>query len=186
MDVEPMDVPGPRPNSTLADLEALPDGLVGELIGGVLYASPRPTFRHSFAESELLRVLHDALGPLRTRWTIVLEPELRLGSDPDVLVPDVAAWPTPVLPPESDGYVHQAPPWVCEVLSPSTERLDWTVKRDAYQRYGVQHLWLVDPSERLLHVLGIGTTGATYRGDQTVPVPPFDVPVNLSRIWSPT
>jgi Uma2 family endonuclease len=183
MEVAPMDVPGPRPNATLADLEALPEGLVGELIDGVLYASPRPRFRHSYVQGELAGLLRDSLGPSRTRWLIVPEPELRLGRSPDVLVPDLAAWPAPGPTPEADGYVHVAPPWLCEVLSPSTARLDWTVKRDAYQKYGVEHLWLVDPAEQRLHVLGVGTIGATYSADATVTLPPFDVPLNLALLW---
>ena len=43
-----------------------------------------------------------------------------------------------------------APDWVCEVLSPSTRRLNLLEKRPTYAREGVGHLWLIDPTDRTL------------------------------------
>jgi hypothetical protein len=39
--------------ATMADLEALPEGVKGEIIDGVLYASPRPRAPHADLEIEL-------------------------------------------------------------------------------------------------------------------------------------
>jgi hypothetical protein len=43
-----------RSPATLADLEALPEGVRGEIIDGVLYMSPRPGFAHMFALGQLV------------------------------------------------------------------------------------------------------------------------------------
>jgi hypothetical protein len=46
-----------RKPSTYADLEALPDHVVGEIIAGELYVSPRPAFPHTGVSSALGGVL---------------------------------------------------------------------------------------------------------------------------------
>ena len=43
----------PRVDDLYGQLEALPENLTGEIIGGRLYAQPRPTTRHALAESGL-------------------------------------------------------------------------------------------------------------------------------------
>ena len=39
---------------------------------------------------------------------------------------------------------------VCDVLSPSTRKVDLLEKRPTYAREGVGHLWLIDPTDRTL------------------------------------
>ena len=57
----------------------------------------------------------------------------------------------PRVPP--DVAVEAAPDWACEILSPSTERLDRARKLPAYARHGVSHAWLVNPAARTLEVM---------------------------------
>src|SRR3954468_4688276 len=138
-----MAIPARRP-ATYEDLCALPDHVIGELIAGELIASPRPSIPHSRASS----VLSDDLGGPFDRgrggpggWWILFEPELHLGAD--VLVPDLAGWRRermPVL--RNVAYFELAPDWVCEVVSPSTARVDRVRKVPIYAREGVSHLWL--------------------------------------------
>jgi Uma2 family endonuclease len=66
-------------------------------------------------------------------------------------VPDVAGWRRERLPklPET-AWFELAPDWVCEVLSPSTARVDRQVKRRIYAANGVPNLWLVDPLAQTL------------------------------------
>jgi Uma2 family endonuclease len=42
-------------------------------------------------------------------------------------------------------HVDGAPDLAVEVVSPSTGRMDRLLKRDLYERCGVQHYWLADP-----------------------------------------
>jgi hypothetical protein len=79
--------------ATYDDLLALPDHVVGEIVDGELYVSPRPAPRHAVASS----VLGGELGPPFQRgrggpggWWILDEPEIHFG--PDVVVPDLAGW----------------------------------------------------------------------------------------------
>ena len=179
-----------RPAS-YADIEALAPNIVGEMIRGVLYASPRPASPHAAAAS----ALGEELGPPFKRgrggpggWVILDEPELHLGED--VLVPDLAGWRRERMPmmPHTPAF-ELAPDWVCEVLSPSTAKLDRGEKVPTYARAGVRHIWLVEPLEQYLEVLRLdGETYrliATYVADAKVRAEPFEaVPLDMSVLWA--
>ncbi|MBN8229140.1 Uma2 family endonuclease [Corallococcus macrosporus] len=183
---------GKKP-ATYADLEALPDHVVGELVAGELYASPRPAARHASAAIRLSSKLVGAFewgsgGP--GGWLFLGEQELHLHQD--VLVPDVAGWRLERMPDVPDTVaVSLAPDWVCEVLSPSTWKLDREVKMPVYAREGVRHVWLMDPRTRTLEVFSLrdGRYEAllTHVGSAPVRAEPFDaVELDLALIWGRT
>ena len=98
-------------------------------------------------------------------WWILYEPELHLG--PDVLVPDLAGWRrerVPVIP--NAAYWTIKPDWLCEVLSPSTRKIDLGLKRDIYAREGIPYMWLVDPLAQVLEAFKLqdGRLGASRAG----------------------
>jgi Uma2 family endonuclease len=138
---------------TLADLEALPSNLKGEIIEGVLYTMTRPRGPHQTA---ILAIGGDLRGPFhRGRggpggWWIVPEPGIELPNTPEI-APDIAGWRRerlPVLP--VDEAISVVPDWVCEILSPSTARHNVLIKKPYYAKIGVAHHWLVDLSNRTL------------------------------------
>jgi len=95
-------------------------------------------------------------------WWILDEPELHLGSDPDIVVPDLAGWRRDRMPELPSGaYFELSPDWVCEVLSSPTGGLDRAHKVPLYAREGIAHVWLVDPTNRTLEVFRLD--GNTYR-----------------------
>jgi Uma2 family endonuclease len=173
------------------DLFTIPDHHIGEILDGTLYAQPRPAARHANASSSL----GETLGPPFRRgrggpggWIILDEPELHLAAD--VVVPDLAGWRRSTMPemPDVAAFVI-APDWVCEVLSPSTARIDRTLKREIYARERVAHLWYVDPALETLEVLALD--GPTYRivntfaGNALVRAEPFDaIDLELAPLWA--
>jgi Uma2 family endonuclease len=177
--------------ATYDDLWSLPDGHLGQIISGVLYAHPRPAFPHAVAAS----AVGEELGPPFKRgrggpggWCILDEPELHLGGD--ILVPDLAGWRRERMPEAPrTAFTDLAPDWVCEVLSPSTASLDRGVKLKVYAREHVAHVWLVDPDHRTLEVLVLD--GPTYRiadvftEDAKARAVPFDaIELELSVFWN--
>lgn len=52
-----------------------------------------------------------------------------------------------------------APDRVCEVISPSSERLDRGDKMTLYAEHGVAHLWLIDPLEKTLEAYPLNADG---------------------------
>ncbi|WP_348652905.1 Uma2 family endonuclease [Polyangium sp. y55x31] len=183
-----------RERATLAELEAVPNNKVGEIINGTLYAFPRPAPQHSRASSVLGG---DLMGPFQRGrggpggWQIFDEPELLLGpeGEEDILVPDIAGWRIERLPrlPRTARFML-APDWVCEVLSPSTVTVDRAEKMPAYARHGVRYAWLVDPIARTLEVFmlerGRWVLLGVYGGSAVVRAEPFDaIELELAALW---
>jgi Uma2 family endonuclease len=182
-----------RKQATYADIEALSDRFVGEILAGDLYASPRPRLRHAQATGWVDRRLgppfHEGSGG-PGGWWILIEPELHLGED--VVVPDLAGWRRERLPVVPDAaYLELAPDWVCETLSPSTERIDRGLKLQIYARERVPHLWLLNVDARTFEVFrlqgGEWVVSAVYTGETPVRVEPFQaVELDLNTLWGET
>ncbi|MSP93272.1 MAG: Uma2 family endonuclease [Myxococcales bacterium] len=186
----------PRREATYADIEALPEHVVGEIIDGELVVSPRPRSRHARTATIMGSDLSTAFdrkpnGPDRPGgWWVLFEPELHFGKQ--VLVPDVAGWCHERLPDLLDvPYFTLAPDWVCEVISPQSGRRDRIQKARIYAQNGVQWFWLVDPLQHVIEVLErqgehwrlVDTWGGD---DAAAKMPPFDaIGLELGRWWLP-
>ncbi len=178
--------------ATYEELVALPENMVGQIIDGELIALPRPASPHAVAHSVLggLLVSRFQVGQRAPGgWWIVTEPELHVGQD--VLVPDIAGWRRERMPMmRRVPFFTLAPDWVCEVLSPSTWKLDRNRKREIYAREGVGHVWLVDPTAKALEVFarreGEWVARRQYSGDACVRAEPFeDLELDLGALWPP-
>jgi Uma2 family endonuclease len=180
--------------ATYDDLLKLPENVVGEIIAGELFVSPRPASPHARASS-MMGV--DVGGPFDRPpgggaggpggWWIVDEPELHFGAD--VLVPDLAGWRRERMPVFPKAPAFELPPdWVCEIISPSTARLDRTRKMGVYAQVKVPHLWILDPLAQTLEVFhlqdGSWILGSTHAENEKIRAVPFDaVELDLARWW---
>jgi Uma2 family endonuclease len=178
--------------ATYQDVLDAPVHMVAEVVDGELYTHPRPRPLHA----EVASVLGMDLGSAFRRgrggpggWWILDEPELHLGPEPDIIVPDLAGWRRArmsALPDEA--YFSLSPDWACEVLSTSTAQLDRTRKVPIYAREKVPHVWLVDPDAKTLEIFELdGDTyrlAATHGGDAVVRAVPFDaIELELAALW---
>jgi Uma2 family endonuclease len=141
-----------------------PEHLVARIVDGELVLQPRPARRHTLVASDLGAELVTRFRRGRGApggWLILDEPELHLGAGPQILVPDLAGWRSERATFDADGaFFDVIPSRVCEVLSPSTTRLDRGRKADIFASLGVEHLWLVDPDVR--HIEAIALCGAEW------------------------
>ena len=176
--------------ATYQDVLDAPPHRVAEVIAGTLHTHPRPAMRHARASSGIGAKIAPPFdfgddGP--GGWWIIDEPELHLGED--IVVPDLAGWRRETMPEYPDAaYCTIAPDWVCEVLSPSTRRLDLNEKRALYSREGVCHLWFVDPDARTLEAFALREEQwvliDTLVDDAPVSLPPFDaITFPLDALW---
>jgi len=176
--------------ATYDDVLNAPENKVAEILDGELFLSPRPGPSHGLAASSLGMAIggpfhHGHGGP--GGWWILDEPELHLADH--VVVPDLAGWRRarmPSLP--ADAFYSLPPDWVCEVLSPSTERIDRGRKLRIYAQADVAHTWLVNPVERTVEVLRLENGGwrivAVFTGGEPVRAEPFDaVQLALGELW---
>jgi Uma2 family endonuclease len=186
-------MPDPAPKrATLADLEALPEGMVGELIQGVLYTMARPRPRHQRASG---RIFSDVEGRFDHKggpqgWWILTEPGVAFPSlDVSEIVPDIAGWRRERLPELPEGRIDVVPDWVCEVLSPTTRSHDQRIKRPLYAQAGVKWMWVVDVDAKTLVVsrneggrwLELGVFG----DEDVMHAEPFEeLPMELRDLWT--
>lgn len=182
----PVDDPFKK-NAKYADLDLIPDGWVGEIVDGDLYAHARPRIIHVRAISRLSRQLgrYDEDDSPKG-WVILPEPEIWFGKH--LLVPDLAGWRRRRLPELPDIVTMKlTPDWVCEGLSPSTAWLDKGRKREIYAHHGVGHLWFADPALEELEVYVLD--GKSYRvaktagGNVRATLAPFPHALDLTRLW---
>jgi len=177
--------------ATYDDILKLPDNVVGEIVDGELFVSPRPSAKHAIATSRLLSEIdgpfHSGKGGGPGGWWIIMEPELHVNAQ--VLVPDLAGWKKERMPKVPDvPYFDLVPDWVCEVLSPSNLQLDRVKKVPKYAECSVKHLWLVDPIARTLEVLRLEKQKwlliQTFAGADKFRAEPFEViEFDLSSLW---
>lgn len=176
--------------ATLADLEALPEHMKGELIDGVLYAMTRPRAVHQGIAGA---VFADVLMPFQRGrggpggWWILPEPGIELPRAPEIS-PDVAGWRRermPALP--VNRAINVVPDWVCEVLSPTTRGYQLLVKRRLYAASGVPFLWEIDRESQTLSVLrlegGRWVDLGAYRDEEEARLPPFEAAAINVREW---
>ena len=172
-----------------------PPTMVAEVLDGELSLMPRPRPRHARTAGKLGAQLdgpYDAGPP--GGWVFLPEPEIHLGPRPDIVVPDLAGWRRPRFPEgalddDAPAHLAVAPDWVCEVLSPRTERADRSRKMRIYRRERVGHVWLVNPGECTLEVYRLAgdlySLVDTFVEETAVRAEPFDaVALNLAALWS--
>jgi Uma2 family endonuclease len=178
--------------ATYADLQALPEGVKGEIIDGELYVQPRPRPAQARAEAT---IVSDIQGPYDLGrggpggWWILPEPAIELPRSPE-FSPDVAGWRRERLPElPQDASIQVAPDWICEILSPGTRAYDYVKKRPFYAQIGVSWLWYVDVEARTVtvsrRVEGGWLEVAVHGGDERVQLEPFaDAQLELALWWS--
>jgi len=143
---------------TYADYLTWDDGQRWELIDGFAYCmSPSPGIRHQRVSMDLARQFSVYLkgkpcqvfaAPFDVRLSdnsnvsdnyieTVVQPDLLVVCDKSKL---------------DDRGCNGAPDLVIEIISPSTAKMDLTIKFDLYQRSGVKEYWIVHPAEKTLMV----------------------------------
>jgi Uma2 family endonuclease len=185
-----MSMPAKR-KAVYDDLYTLPANMTGEIIEGELHAFPRPHSRHGRMATRLsIRIgapydFGDSGGP--GGWVIIIEPEVMLGEN--LFVPDLAGWKQERLPaPPAENWISVAPDWVCEILSPSTFRIDRVRKMPIYAVHSVPYLWLIDPLNKLLEAFklkdGAWMLMGNYAENDKARVEPFqEVEIDLAHLW---
>ena len=119
-----------------------------ELIDGIWYMAPRPSFKHYAVGINLFRKFDRYLFGKKCR-ALFEGLEVHLSKD-DIYVPDFMVVCNPEII-QKKGIIG-APDFVVEVLSPRSTKRDRINKLAAYEKYGVKEYWIVDTSRKSIEV----------------------------------
>ena len=137
---------------TIEDIYALPEGQRAELINGQIYDMAPPSTVHQ-------RILMNLAGEIReyikkhkgscevfpAPFAVFLNADDANYVEPDIsIICDKSKL-------DDRGY-NGAPDWIIEVISPSTARMDYSVKLFKYRTAGVREYWVVDPDRKIVTV----------------------------------
>ena len=78
--------------------------------------------------------------------------------------PDICFWIASRAGFAPDQMIFPAPDFVCEVLSPSTESRDRSVKFEDYAAHGVREYWIVDPEHKFIEQYALQQDHFTQTG----------------------
>ena len=183
--------PSSQRRVTYSDYAALDDGRRYQVLSGILVAEPAPTTLHQQVVANLFHLLRDHIDRmaggilLPSPIDVILDPEEQV----EVLQPDIV-W----VRPERSAIVGMAaifgvPDLVVEVLSPSNAMRDRSEKIPRYCRFGVPHIWILDPEARVLEEIVLADSGCyeetrVHRGRESVRPRCFpELSLELTRVW---
>lgn len=139
-------MPIPKKNTfTAADYWALPEGRRAELIDGELYDMAPPSFIHQKIVQQLCRIIGNYIADKGGECEVLPAPfAVNLNADDSIYVePDIS-----VICDKNkltEKGCHGAPDWIIEVVSPSSQKMDYLTKLFKYRTAGVREYWIVDP-----------------------------------------
>lgn len=133
---------------TIDDIYALPEGQRAELIDGKIYDMAPPNTIHQKLISELCFQITGYIKKNKASCEIFPAPfTVFLTNDKQTYVePDIS-----VICDKSkldDHGCNGAPDFIIEVVSPSSRRMDYTIKHGKYAEAGVREYWIVDPAKK--------------------------------------
>lgn len=141
---------------TVAERNALADdGYRYEVVGGELYVTPRPSVRHQLIANELFLQLDPFVREHRLGTLMSCDTEV-VGSELDIVMPDVAVYPFARRTPPRSWADAPRPILVAEICSSVTWRRDVGPKRALYLSLGVPEYWIVAPADHAVTVVRAG------------------------------
>ena len=166
-------MPLPKSNTyTIDDIYALPEGQRAEVIDGQIYDMAPPSPMHQELVMELSATLRDYIkkngGPCKVYpapFAVFLNEDDRNYVEPDI---SVICDSSKV---DNRGY-QGAPDFIIEIVSPSSQRMDYLTKLFKYRTAGVREYWIANPLQRTVQVYSFeGTEDSTqYSFDDEITV----------------
>ena len=166
-------MPLPKSNTyTIDDIYALPEGQRAEVIDGQIYDMAPPSPMHQELVMELSATLRDYIkkngGSCKVYpapFAVFLNEDDRNYVEPDI---SVICDSSKV---DNRGY-QGAPDFIIEIVSPSSQRMDYLTKLFKYRTAGVREYWIVNPLQRTVQVYSFeGTEDSTqYSFDDEITV----------------
>nr|WP_296960602.1 Uma2 family endonuclease [uncultured Mediterraneibacter sp.] len=170
-------MPLPKSNNyTIEDIYALPDGQRAELIDGQMYFMSMPETIHQRLVLELCCAIGNYIDKNHLTDKVCLSPfavfinnDERNYVEPDLFI---VCDPSKI---NSKGC-NGAPDFVIEIVSPSSQRMDYLTKLFKYRTAGVREYWIVNPMKETVQTYLFGDIEDfnQYSFDDEIPVGIYD------------
>lgn len=142
----------PEKAYTVEDIYALPDGQRAELIDGQIYDMAPPNAKHQMLVSKLIQKIANYIDEKNgtckiypAPFAVFLEKDNKTYVEPDISVICDKD--------KLDDYgCNGAPDWVIEIVSKSSERMDYGMKLYKYHSAGVREYWIINPKTCCVNV----------------------------------
>ncbi len=130
---------------TYEDLLEMPDdGRHYEILGGELIVNAAPNLRHQRIVLRIAMILHEYVTSRRCGEVFIAPADVVFSAEwvcePDVLY--VSNQRASIM---TEANFMGAPDLAVEVISDSSRKRDEIIKRKAYEQFGVDEYWIVDP-----------------------------------------
>ena len=137
---------------TINDIYALPDGQRAELIDGQIYNMAPPNTAHQKISWKLHQAIANYIGSKSGNCDVYAAPFAVFlnADDKNYVEPDLS-----VICDRNkidDRGCCGAPDWIIEIVSPSTQQMDYGIKLFKYRTAGVREYWIVNP---MLHTVTV-------------------------------
>ena len=159
-------------NYTIEDIYALPDGKRAELIDGRIYDMAPPSTKHQLLISKLNQKIANYIDEKGGNCMVLPAPFAVFLNEDDInyVEPDIS-----VICDKNklnEKGCNGAPDWIIEVVSPSTQQIDYGVKLFKYRTAGVREYWIVNPVTRVSNVFDFehDKNSMQYSFDDKIPV----------------
>lgn len=152
---------------TIEDIYALPEGRRAELINGHIYNMAPPSPLHQELVQQLSRTIGNYIESKSGTCKVYPAPFAVFIKDDDTnyVEPDIS-----VICDKSkisNRGCEGAPDFVIEIVSPSSRKMDYSLKNTLYSDANVREYWIVDPARER-------TTVYRYEQDAAPIIIPFD------------
>ena len=141
---------------TTDDIYALPDGERAELIDGQIYMMGTPSRIHQKLVGQLSRIIgnyiesnHGSCEIYPAPFAVFIKKDDKNYVEPDIsVICDKNKL--------SDRGCEGAPDFIIEIVSPSSQRMDYLTKLFKYRTAGVREYWIVNPMTQTIQTYFFG------------------------------
>lgn len=139
-------------NYTIEDIYTLPDGQRAELINGQMYMMAPPNTMHQKISWKLHQTIGNYIDSAGGSCDVLAAPfAVFLNKDDyNYVEPDISVI-------CDRNKINErgcigAPDWIIEIVSPSTQQIDYGIKLFKYRTAGVREYWIVNPATHVVNV----------------------------------
>ncbi len=170
---------------TIADVEALPEEELAELIDGKMYMMGTPAATHQRLIGFLYLKFANYINGKKGKCEVILSPlGVYLNETDNYVIPDLFV----VCDKDKvdEKGCHGGPDLVVEVVSPSSKRMDYAIKLFKYRTYGVREYWIVDAEKKRVQIYDLEHSNMEEHSfSDKVPVGIYegDLEIDFSEIY---